>query len=57
VVITLKDILLTNREPMEVGLQYGWNYWKSVIELMSLNSDPLDPNPLDLKPETVTLDP
>eukprot|EP00596_Hydrurales_sp_CCMP1899_P004199 CAMPEP_0119034944 /NCGR_PEP_ID=MMETSP1177-20130426/1954_1 /TAXON_ID=2985 /ORGANISM="Ochromonas sp, Strain CCMP1899" /LENGTH=253 /DNA_ID=CAMNT_0006992783 /DNA_START=249 /DNA_END=1010 /DNA_ORIENTATION=+ len=48
VVITLKDILLTNKEPMEVGLQYGWNYWKSVIELMSLNSD---------HPELVTIDP
>lgn len=32
VVITLTDVLLRNREPMELGLQYSWRYWKSVQE-------------------------
>jgi hypothetical protein len=34
VVITLTDVILKNREPMELGLQYSWRYWKSVQEAM-----------------------
>ena len=33
VVVTKKDLLLTNREPTEVGLEYGWRYWKNTLEL------------------------
>lgn len=29
VVIFNKDVLLTNKDPMEVGIQYSWSYWKS----------------------------
>lgn len=29
VVILLKDVLFENTEPMEVGLQYSWKYWKA----------------------------
>jgi hypothetical protein len=31
VVISKRDILFTNMEPMEVGLSYGWTYWKETI--------------------------
>ena len=27
-VVTMRDMLLTNRVPTEVGLQYGWRYWQ-----------------------------
>jgi hypothetical protein len=33
VVIFNKDILFTNKEPMEVGIQYSWSYWKNHREL------------------------
>ena len=29
VVVTAKDIILTNREPSELGLKYGWRYWSN----------------------------
>jgi hypothetical protein len=29
VVVTAKDTVLTNREPGEVGLKYGWRYWSN----------------------------
>ena len=32
VVITTCDVRFTNREPMEVGLKYGWWYWKCARE-------------------------
>ena len=35
VVITLTDVLMRNRDPMELGLQYSWRYWKSVQDLNS----------------------
>lgn len=31
VVVTRQDIRLLNTVPMEVGLQYGFNYWDAVI--------------------------
>ena len=32
VVICLCDVILRNYQPMEVGLEYGWKYWKSAME-------------------------
>jgi hypothetical protein len=29
-VITLRDLLLQNSDPMEVGIQYSWKYWKAI---------------------------
>ena len=40
VVITLCDVLLKNRIPMEMGLQYSWRYWKSVQELNVESNSP-----------------
>lgn len=31
-VITLRDLLLQNSDPMEVGIQYSWKYWKAIQE-------------------------
>ena len=30
VVVTSKDVAFSNKEPMEVGLKYGWDYWAAV---------------------------
>lgn len=35
VVIFNKDVLLMNKEPMEVGIQYSWSYWKSHRDKLS----------------------
>ena len=32
VVITRKDLLFNNTEPMEIGLSYGWNYWSQTLK-------------------------
>ena len=32
VVITRKDVLFNNTEPMEIGLSYGWNYWLQTMK-------------------------
>jgi hypothetical protein len=31
VLVTQQDVLLTNKQPMEVGLGYGWGYWKQKL--------------------------
>lgn len=31
VIITMRDILFKNLEPMEVGLSYGWGYWQQTM--------------------------
>ena len=33
VVVTLGDVHFTNKEPMEVGLQYSWKYWAAARAL------------------------
>lgn len=33
VVILNRDLRLTNKEPMEVGIQYSWRYWLAAREL------------------------
>jgi hypothetical protein len=33
VLITTRDILLTNDRPMEIGLQYSWKYWAAARAL------------------------
>ncbi len=35
VVVIKKDLLLTSREPTEVGLEYGWRYWKNTLDAQS----------------------
>lgn len=42
--ITLTDVLLKNREPMELGLQYSWRYWKSVQEAIAESENANDIN-------------
>jgi hypothetical protein len=32
VVLTLRDLKLTNYDPMEIGIQYGWGYWEKLME-------------------------
>lgn len=32
VVMLKQDVFLTNHEPMEIGIQYSWNYWEAARE-------------------------
>jgi hypothetical protein len=31
--MTTRDITFTNRDPMEIGLQYSWKYWDAALLL------------------------
>lgn len=52
--VVLGDVLLTNRQPMEVGLEYGWDYWKQklftnkMINEYGLDDNNQSKNSLDL---------
>ena len=39
VVVTLGDVHFTNKEPMEVGLQYSWKYWAAARSLREEQED------------------
>ena len=36
VIITRKDLLFNNTEPMEIGLSYGWNYWAQTTKELAV---------------------
>ena len=36
VLMTTRDIVLKNLEPMEIGLQYSWKYWQAALALKTM---------------------